>query len=102
MISTHILDTHLGKPATEVVVRLFAEDGRLIREAETNADGRVSDRGMTECKAGAYSLEFFTRAYFENLGLEPFFPTAVIHLCRGDASQHFQIPLLISAFAYAT
>jgi len=82
MISTHILDTHLGKPATDVVIRLFAEDGRLIREAKTNTDGRVSDFGMTEFKAGAYSLEFFTSAYFENLGLETFFPKAVIHLYK--------------------
>jgi len=102
MISTHILDTHLGKPATDVVVRLFAEDGRLIREAKTNADGRVSDFGMTEFKVGAYSLEFFTSAYFEGLGLETFFPKAVIHFYVKDASQHFHIPLLISPFAYST
>ena len=48
MISTHILDTHLGKPATDVVVRLFAEDGRLLAETKTNTDGRVSDFGARE------------------------------------------------------
>lgn len=59
MISTHILDTHLGKPATDVVVRLFAEDGRLLTETKTNTDGRVSDFGIVDLKTGIYSLEFF-------------------------------------------
>ncbi|MFZ0024523.1 hydroxyisourate hydrolase [Acinetobacter sp.] len=102
MISTHILDTHLGKPAPDVVVRLFSEDGCLITEAKTNTDGRVSDFGMIDLKTGVYSLEFFTSAYFENLGLETFFPKAVIHFYMKDASQHFHIPLLISPFAYST
>ncbi len=73
MISTHILDTHLGKPATDVVVRLFAEEGRLLAETKTNTDGRVSDFGIVDLKTGIYSLEFFTSAYFEGLGLETFF-----------------------------
>ena len=102
MFNRHILDTHLGKPATDVVVRLFLEDGRLIREAKTNTDGRVSDFGMVDLNTGIYSLEFFTSAYFENLGLETFFPKAVIHFYIKDASQHFHIPLLISPFAYST
>ena len=102
MISTHIRDTHLGKPAADVVVRLFSEDGRLIREAKTNTDGRVSDFGMVDLNTGIYSLEFLTSAYFENLGLETFFSKAVIHFYIKDASQHFHIPLLISPFAYST
>ena len=102
MISTHILDTHLGKPATDVVVRLFAEDGRLLAETKTNTDGRVSDFGIVDLKTGIYSLEFFTSAYFEGLGLETFFPISVIHFYVKDAFQHFHIPLLISPFAYST
>ncbi|NNH86389.1 hydroxyisourate hydrolase [Acinetobacter terrae] len=102
MISTHILDTHLGKPAAHVAIKLFSEDGTLLGEALTNTDGRVTDFGLTEFKAGAYSLEFATSAYFEGLGLETFFPKAVIHFYMKDASQHFHIPLLISPFAYST
>ncbi|WP_313659904.1 hydroxyisourate hydrolase, partial [Acinetobacter variabilis] len=49
-----------------------------------------------------YSLEFATSDYFEGLGLETFFPKAVIHFQVKDASQHFHIPLLISPFAYST
>ena len=36
MISSHILDTHLGKPATDVVIQLFDAQGQLIGESKTN------------------------------------------------------------------
>lgn len=102
MISTHILDTNLGKPAASITIRLFSEDGTLLAEAWTNADGRVTDFGLTEFKAGSYSLEFVTSPYFECLGLDTFFPKAVIHFYVKNPSQHFHIPLLISPFAYST
>lgn len=102
MISTHILDTHLGKPAAHVAIKLFAEDGTLLGEALTNTDGRVTDFGFTGFTAGAYHLEFATSAYFEGMGLETFFPKVVIHFYVKEASQHFHIPLLISPFAYST
>ena len=102
MISSHILDTCLGKPAANVKIELFNADGQLLGAAFTNADGRVTDFGLTEFSAGAYSLEFSTAAYFKALGQETFFPKAVIHFYVQDASQHFHIPLLISPFAYST
>lgn len=102
MISTHILDTHLGQPAAQVQIKLFSADGSLLGEALTNTDGRVTDFGLTELKAGNYSLEFATSDYFTGLGLDTFFPKAVIHFYVKDASQHFHIPLLISPFAYST
>ncbi|NUG82089.1 hydroxyisourate hydrolase, partial [Acinetobacter bereziniae] len=43
MISSHILDTHLGKPATDVVIKLFDAQEQLIAESKTNNDGRVAD-----------------------------------------------------------
>jgi len=102
MISTHILDTNLGQPAGNVLIKLFNAQGSLLGEASTNADGRVTDFGLTEFEAGEYSLEFATSAYFDVLGLETFFPKAVIHFQVKDASQHYHIPLLISPFAYST
>jgi 5-hydroxyisourate hydrolase len=102
MISSHILDTNLGKPAANVLIKLFDAEGSLLGEASTNADGRVTDFGLTEFNRGAYSLEFATSAYFDALGQETFFPKAVIHFYVKDASQHYHIPLLISPFAYST
>ncbi|MCJ0929394.1 hydroxyisourate hydrolase [Acinetobacter lwoffii] len=104
MISSHILDTNLGQPAANVAIKLFNESGELLAEAFTNADGRVSvaDFALIEFNSGAYSLEFATSAYFDALGVETFFPKAVIHFYVKDAAQHYHIPLLISPFAYST
>lgn len=102
MISTHILDTHLGKPAVDIAIKLFSEDGTLLGVGWSNVDGRVTDFGLNEIKVGAYSLEFSTSIYFTGLGLDTFFPKVVIPFYVKDVSQHFHIPLLISPFAYST
>lgn len=102
MISTHILDTHLGKPAHDVVVQLFDANNQLLAESKTNADGRISDFHLNEYQMGNYSLAFYTAAYFQGLGLATFFPKAVIHFSIADTAQHYHIPLLISPFAYST
>jgi len=95
MISTHILDTHLGKPAANVEVKLIDATGQVLATAATNSDGRVlvPDFGLDSISAGDYSIEFATKAYFDTQGLATFFP---------KAAQHYHIPLLISPFAYST
>lgn len=102
MISTHILDTHLGQPARNVAVKLYDASGTLLAEAETNQDGRVSDFQLSQINSGDYSLEFSTADYFKRLNLATFFPKAVIHFSIVDVRQHYHIPLLISPFAYST
>lgn len=102
MISTHILDTGLGKPASNVLVKLFDGQGRLIAETTTNQDGRISDFGIAILNTGQYSLEFYTADYFEKLSTDTFFPKAVIHFSITNTEQHYHIPLLISPFAYST
>ena len=104
MISTHILDTHLGKPAANVKVKLFNEHSVLITEARTNGDGRISseDFALTELKEGNYSLSFAIGSYFDHLKIETFFPKVVIHFTIKNDQQHYHIPLLISPFAYST
>ena len=91
MISTHILDTNLGKPAAQVEVKLFhAATHELIATVTTNQDGRVSDFEITDLSEGAYQLEFEIAPYFAS--------QEVIE----DINQHYHIPLLISPFAYST
>lgn len=103
MISTHILDTNLGKPAAHVEVKLFhAETHELIATATTNPDGRVSDFGIKEFAEGAYQLEFEIAPYFSSLKVKTFFPRVCIQFLIEDINQHYHIPLLISPFAYST
>lgn len=103
MISTHILDTNLGKPAAHVEVKLFhAETHELIATATTNPDGRVSDFGITDFAKGAYQLEFEIAPYFSSQQIKTFFPHVCIQFFIEDVNQHYHIPLLISPFAYST
>jgi 5-hydroxyisourate hydrolase len=104
MISSHILDTHLGQPARGVETKLFTAQGDLLATAFTNQDGRVSaaDFALDEIIAGDYYMEFDTQPYFNQKQLATFFPKVVIYFSVVDASQHYHIPLLISPFAYST
>ena len=103
MISTHILDTNLGKPAADVEVKLFhAATHELIATATTNQDGRVSDFGITDFAKGAYQLEFEIAPYFSAKQVKTFLPRVCIQFFIEDINQHYHIPLLISPFAYST
>jgi 5-hydroxyisourate hydrolase len=102
MISTHILDTALGKPAQDVCVKLFSEDGVLLGESKTDQDGRVSDFNIGALAAGSYSIEFAIQPYFAKLNTETFFPKTVIYFSVSNSEQHYHIPLLISPYAYST
>lgn len=64
MISSHILDTHLGKPAIDVVIKLFDAQEQLIAESKTNNDGRVADFNLSEIQTGQYHLVFYTADCF--------------------------------------
>ncbi len=106
-ITTHILDTALGKPAEGVRVtlaRLNAEGlAERLGEATTNSDGRVGalmPEGMLT--ADNYRLTFETAPYFAATGRESFYPSIEIAFRVGDASQHYHVPLLLSPFGYST
>lgn len=103
VISTHILDTHLGKPAAAVNVKLFeAASHKLLGQGQTDADGRLKDFGLTVIAAGEYQLEYEILPYFASKQLETFFPKVCIQFYVADPQEHYHVPLLISPFAYST
>lgn len=103
MISTHILDTHLGKPAAAVTVKLFnAENHTLLGQGQTDADGRLKDFGLTNFLVGEYQLEYDIAPYFAAKQLDTFFPKVCIQFHVHNPQEHFHVPLLISPFAYST
>ena len=98
-ISTHVLDTSLGKPAVGIVVVLESKDGRELARGVTDADGRVGallPGGVPT--AGVYRIRFATGAY---LGNGAFFPEVVISVSL-DAGAKYHLPLLLSPFGYST
>ncbi len=102
-VTTHVLDTALGRPAAGVRVRLEAGDGSgVVAEGRTDADGRVADLGPDDLASGAYRLVFDTAGYFSGTGQDAFFPEVAIAFALTDPTQHYHVPVLLSPFAYST
>ncbi len=104
-ISTHILDTSLGKPAAGVRVWLELEqDGQWLTlgESHTDTDGRARDLTSTSLAAGHYRLSADLGAYFAADRRATLYATAIIDFVIKDAAQHYHLPLLISPYSYST
>jgi 5-hydroxyisourate hydrolase len=103
-VSTHVLDTALGQPATGVPVRLerMADGGTLLAEAVTGEDGRVAELGPAGLAPGAYRIVFGTGAYFARAGQRAFYPEVAITFLVEAADGHYHVPLVLSPFGYAT
>ena len=103
-ITTHVLDTALGRPAEGVPVRLesVSDTTTTLATAKTNADGRVADLGPDRVPAGTYRLVFDTASYFAATGQNAFFPEVSLTFTLSDPDQHYHVPVLLSPFAYST
>ncbi len=98
-LSTHVLDTSLGKPAAGIRVTLV-RGGQSIGEATTDADGRAKGFAPS-LEAGEYSLRFEVHPYFRTSGREAFYRVITIDfVIRGDEQYH--VPLLLNPFGYST
>lgn len=111
-LTTHVLDTSTGLPATNLSLALWRIDddgGReLLVETRTNADGRV-DRPLLEgdaFKVGIYELVFRVGAYFWTSGIElpdpAFLDEIPLRFGVSDTSRHLHVPLLVSPYGYGT
>src|SRR5438552_293984 len=101
MITTHVLDTARGKPASGIAVTLeFASEGHWVTVGggTTGEDGRLRDLVPTRLilRPGNYRITFATAAY------SAFFPRVEVTFVVHDASEHYHIPLLLSPFGYST
>jgi 5-hydroxyisourate hydrolase len=102
-ISTHVLDTSLGKPAAGVIVTLETVEGLELARGVTDADGRIASLlPGGPPTLGDYCLRFATDEYFEGLGLPAFYPEVVIHVRFSVAGGKYHLPLLLSPFGYST
>jgi 5-hydroxyisourate hydrolase len=105
-LSTHILDTALGRPAANVPLTLAKLDGtvwRPIGSGTTDTDGRCKTLlGDTPLAAAAYKIRFDTDAYFAAQHLTGLYPYVEIVFTVTDETQHYHIPLLLTANGYTT
>ena len=110
-LTTHVLDTALGKPAAGLVIDVFwleGEERQRIRTVETNSDGRV-DGPLVEgasLMAGVYELVFHAGDYLRRTGTdltEPAFLDRIpIRFGVADTGLHYHVPLLLSPYGYST
>ena len=116
-ISTHVLDTSIGKPAASVTVQLHRQSGATwteVSKAVTDADGRVARLlpQAGDAPAGGlptaalaevgYRLTFDVGDYFRARGVESFYSKVSIDFVVRDAAAHYHVPLLLSPFGYST
>ena len=108
-LSTHILDTTTGLPASNVHVSLYAKqnDGwQLLSEGMSDVSGRIKAFEMLEGKqdldAGHYQLVFATAEYFAKDKRDCFYPKVSIEFVLEDTQTHCHVPLLISSYGFST
>ena len=84
-LSTHVLDTAAGRPASGVAIELL-QDGVAVTSAETDADGRA--RLADDLRPGTYRLVFHPPS--------PFFTR--VELQVELEAGHYHVPLLVSPY----
>jgi 5-hydroxyisourate hydrolase len=126
-VSTHILDTSIGRPAAGVTVSLAARSGRDARRvalggSATDADGRCKDLPAPPESATHVRLDFGTEAYLGSIegagkhsfdhqaeapqdaprvrGSGAFFPEVAITFAV-EPGEHYHVPLLLNPFGYS-
>ena len=109
-LSTHVLDTSIGRPAAGVrVVLSRIEHGQefVVAEAVTNADGRTDAPLLAgdSYRPGTYVLVFDVRAYFSNRtppAPSPFLDLVPIRFSMAEADGHYHVPLVVTPWSYST
>ena len=111
-LSTHVLDTHSGRPAAGVAVELveLSELGssRVVTRTITNSDGRTHAPliGGRPVPIGRYELTFSVGKYFAErrvaMSDPPFLDQIPLRFSVSDAEGHLHVPLLVTPWSYAT
>jgi len=111
-LSTHVLDTHSGKPAAGIEVELVELSdlgaSRVITRAVTNSDGRT-DQPLVHGRPvpiGRYELNFAVGRYFAGrqvpMSDPPFLDLIPLRFSVSEPEGHLHVPLLVTPWSYAT
>jgi 2-oxo-4-hydroxy-4-carboxy-5-ureidoimidazoline decarboxylase len=111
-LSTHVLDTHSGKPAAGIKVELVElsalGESRVVTRAITNSDGRT-DQPLIHGRPvpiGNYELTFSTADYFAArqvpMSDPPFLDRIPLRFSVSDPEGHLHVPLLVTPWSYGT
>lgn len=111
-LSTHVLDTHGGRPAEGIAVTLSelsrSGEARVVAQSVTNADGRtaaplISGRPVP---IGRYELSFAAGDYFARheaaLPDPPFLDVVPVRFGVAEAEGNYHVPLILTPWSYST
>jgi 2-oxo-4-hydroxy-4-carboxy-5-ureidoimidazoline decarboxylase len=111
-LSTHVLDTHGGRPAEGVALTLceLFDDGsrRLLVKAVTNQDGRTAAPliGGRPVPVGRYELRFEVGAYYASRNVPaadpPFLQSVPVEFSVAEPEGHYHVPLLVTPWSFST
>jgi 2-oxo-4-hydroxy-4-carboxy-5-ureidoimidazoline decarboxylase len=111
-LSTHVLDTYHGHPASGVAIEFFkigaSGETRLLSRTTTNADGRTDRPLMAEqpIPISQYELRFAIGDYFARQGTSlsdpPFLGVVPIRFAVAEPEAHYHVPLLATPWSYST
>jgi 2-oxo-4-hydroxy-4-carboxy-5-ureidoimidazoline decarboxylase len=111
-LSTHVLDTHGGKPAAGVAVVLTERSelgaSRVVARTVTNSDGRTDQPliGGRPVPIGSYELAFGVGRYFAErqvpMSDPPFLDQIPLRFSVSEPEGHLHVPLLVTPWSYAT
>ena len=107
-ITTHVLDTAIGRPAAGIAVMLDRRNDddkwETIGRGHTDKDGRLKTLypGNDPPVPGVYRLTFDAQRYFESLDVDAFYPEVVVVFETLAGETHYHVPLLLGPFGYST
>lgn len=110
-VTTHVLDTALGRPAAGLKIDVYRLDGdekKHLGSFATNADGRTGAPviASAEMDEAVYEVVFHAGEYLDRehgtADELRFLSVIPIRFGVGDARQHYHVPLLLSPFGYST
>jgi 2-oxo-4-hydroxy-4-carboxy-5-ureidoimidazoline decarboxylase len=110
-LSTHVLDTHAGRPAAGVAVELHewaGERTRRLASTVTNADGRTDQPLIVgrPIPIGRYELRFALGNHFRSRGIDsgdpPFLDIVPLRFSIAEPEGHYHVPLLCTPWSYVT
>ena len=110
-LSTHVLDTHSGRPAVGVAIdlhELAGDRAHRIGTAVTNADGRTDQPliGGRPLPIGRYELRFAVGNHFRSRGIDggdpPFLDIVPLRFSIAEPEGHYHVPLLCTPWSYST
>jgi hydroxyisourate hydrolase len=108
-VSTHVLDTSVGRPAAGVPVELSVRTGpeapwTAHAVSATDVDGRCRDLPALPAGTAHVRLRFSVEPYLADPerapGGEAFFPEVAV-VAAVAPGEHYHVPLLLNPFGYS-